>query len=311
MAISGSFDLNSTATELINEALERIGRRDLMQTTPAEVSETCKRTFNYMIKHWQTRDVGLWLLEDVALFLESGGTSYDIWGSGDHATTSFVKTEVSTAASSGDSTIDVDSITGISSGDNIGVELDDGTLQWTTVNGAPAGSTITLTASLTDDVSVDAHVYTYTTKAQKPLEILEARLYLSSDTEYPISIIPREIYKNLSDKDSTGKCVELYPDARIDRMTVYTWPACDDVKDYIKLSVKRRIDDIDDISDNVAFPAEWLLTLSTNLARWLLTKFSVPAEKAALVKMDADETFRDLMMFDREGTSFTVEPVNR
>ncbi|MGV7235390.1 MAG: hypothetical protein ACQ9ET_03950 [Nitrosomonadaceae bacterium] len=310
MAVSGSFDLNNTATELINDALERIGKRDIMQTTPAEVSETCKRTLNHMIKHWQTRDVGLWLVEDVALFLESGGTSYDIYGSGDHATTSFVKTEVATAASSGASTLTVDSDTGISNGDYIGIELDDGTLQWTTVNGAPAADVITLTAALTDDVAVDNHVYTYTTKAQKPLEILEARLYLSSDTEYPISLISRELYKNLADKDATGKCVELYQDARIDRMTVYTWPACDDVKDYIKLSAKRRIDDIDDISDNVAFPAEWLLTLSTNLAFWIAPKFGVSMEKLQTIKLQADETFRDLMMFDREGTSFTVEPVN-
>ena len=51
MAVSGSFDLNQTATELIDDALEYCGKKDLMQTTPAETAETCKRTFNFMIKY--------------------------------------------------------------------------------------------------------------------------------------------------------------------------------------------------------------------------------------------------------------------
>jgi len=308
MTVSGSFDLNSTATELINDALEYCGKRDLLQTTPAEVSATCKRTFNYMMKHWQTRQIGLWLVDDITLFLEYGGTSYDIYSSGDHATTSYVKTEVATAASSGAFTVVVDSISGITNGDYVGIQLDDGTLQWTTVNGVPAAATITLTDALTDDVAVDNHIYTYTTKAQKPLDIIEARLYLSSDTEYPITVEPRDNYKNLATKTSSGKCVQLYQDPRIDRMTVYTWPVADSVQDYIKMSAKRRIDDIDGLTDNASFPQEWLLTLSTNLAYWLAPKFSIGTEKFMMIKSLADETLRDLMAFDQEGTSFTVEP---
>jgi hypothetical protein len=42
----------------------------------------------------------------------------------------------------------VDSITGVASGDIIGVALDTGLWHWTTVNGAPSGSTIVLTAGL-------------------------------------------------------------------------------------------------------------------------------------------------------------------
>jgi hypothetical protein len=60
-----------------------------------------------------------------------------------------------------DATIDVDSITGITNGDNIGVELDDGTMHWTTVNGAPSGTVITLTAVLPSATAIDNRVYAH------------------------------------------------------------------------------------------------------------------------------------------------------
>ncbi|MDO8969906.1 MAG: hypothetical protein Q7U74_04400, partial [Saprospiraceae bacterium] len=57
-------------------------------------------------------------------------------------------TTLSANASGGDVTITVASITGIASGDIIGVKLNTGLYHFTTVNGAPAGSTVTLTAAL-------------------------------------------------------------------------------------------------------------------------------------------------------------------
>ena len=69
MTVSGSFDMNSTVTELIDRALGLCGKRSLGQTTPAEVSDMCRVTFNLMIQLWQTQSIGLWLIDDIALFL--------------------------------------------------------------------------------------------------------------------------------------------------------------------------------------------------------------------------------------------------
>ena len=60
----------------------------------------------------------------------------------------------------------------MSDADNIGIELDDGTIQWTTINGAPAGSTVTLTDALTDDVASGNAVYVYTAKTNRPMKLL-------------------------------------------------------------------------------------------------------------------------------------------
>jgi hypothetical protein len=62
-------------------------------------------------------------------------------------------TTLSSGASATDTTIDVTSATGVTSGDIIGILLDDGSTQWTTVNGAPSGTTITITDALTGNTA--------------------------------------------------------------------------------------------------------------------------------------------------------------
>jgi len=68
-------------------------------------------------------------------------------------------TAIKVAASKDDLTIDVNSISGLADDDSIGITLDDGTLQWTTVNGTPAGDTVTLAEALPDDAAIGNVVY--------------------------------------------------------------------------------------------------------------------------------------------------------
>jgi len=96
------------------------------------------------------------------------GAAFDGTATNGWRNTARARTTVSVAALSGASTIDVASITGINNGDTIAVELDTvliaagGEQQWhhTTVNGAPAGSTITLTATLPAGVAIGRRVQT-------------------------------------------------------------------------------------------------------------------------------------------------------
>ena len=308
MTVSGSFDNNATVTEIIDDALSYCGKKSLGQTTDPNVSGTCRTTFDWMLKFWQGRNIGIWLIDDLTIFLAPSTQSYNIYASGAHATTSFVKTEIATAGSATDLTIDVDSITGMTDGDYIGIELDDGTLQWTTINGVPAGTTVTITAALTDDVSVDSHVYTYTTRAQKFLDLVDVQFHQADDTEYPINEISREEYKSLSQKSSTGSCTQVYTDFRIDRVKVNVWPTADSVKTYINMSVRRRIDDLDSLANTIAVPPEWMLPLSTNLAYWIAPKFGVELNKIGVIKTLADETLKTIMGFDQEDTSMFITP---
>ena len=68
-------------------------------------------------------------------------------------------TAVKVAGSKGDMTIDIDSITGLSDKDSIGIVVDNGSTDWQLINGTPAVNTVTLTNPLIYPAAVGNAVY--------------------------------------------------------------------------------------------------------------------------------------------------------
>lgn len=229
---------------------------------------------NLLVKQWQEEDIGLWKNVEISIPLSYGGYSYSLGPSGDHASATLVRTELSADGDSGDSTITVDSISGISDEDYIGVELDDNSLQWTTVNGTPSGYTITLSDALTDDVNENGAVYAYTSGIARPLEITEARIVMRGGNETPLTILTRNEYMQLSDKDSSGRANSVYYDPILDTGTLKVWSAASTVADYIKATARMPFDDFDSDSDNADFPVACLRALKWNLADEIMDEFS-------------------------------------
>lgn len=307
MTTSGLTTFGVTGRDIITEALESLGVLGVGQTLDDATESTCARTLEMMIKSWSAMDIGIWKNKEVALFLSNGGHQYEIGLSGDHATAAFVKTEVAAAAAVGESSLVVDDITGISSGDYIGIELDDGSLQWTTVNGAPALSTIALTAALTDSVAIDNHVYTYTSKIPKPKSISNARLHRSDDSEVPVEIVTRQEYLSLSNKTSAGTPNQICFDDQGGSALLYVWPACDDVKTYLTMTARLPLEDLDERTNDLDFPQEWFLPVATNLAILIAPKFGVrvPDElkQTAIFYMDEMRTRDQEFLSVRFGVS--------
>jgi len=275
LTTSGSVNFSVTRNDIITDALELIGVYDPGNAPSSDDISSCARTLNMMIKAWQSENVGLWLNKEHILFQSYQGYSYDVGPSGDECCleSDFIKTEIATAAASGASTIVVDSITDMADGDVVGIELDDKSLQWTTINGTPAASTITLTATLTDAAAVDNHVYTYTTIANRPLDIIEARVRYPGGTETPIEILSREEYMALSDKDAIGVANQLFFDPQTTDVKIRIWPAASDVQYIIPFTGKMPIEDFDATANTPDFPQEWFMALSYNLAAMVAPKF--------------------------------------
>lgn len=304
MATSGSYDFSLTGTEIITEALELLGVVGVGNPMSSEDQATCLRTLEMMIKAWQAEGIAMWTTREASLFFSYRGASYSIGPTGDHCSTAGYKTEVATAAASGVSTITVDSDDDITDGDYIGIELDDGTVQWTTVNGTPSSDVVTLTASLTDTVAINNHVYNYTSKIQRPLEIIEVRRISSSETDVPLEIISRDEYMRLSDKDSYGAVNQVYYDPLLTNGKMYVWPTPNDVKEYLKFSCRIPIEDFDSASNDPDFPKEWLMALSWNLAVYVAPKFGKSID--GLFLTNAGTLKQAVKDFDHEDTSIYI-----
>lgn len=280
MATSGSTDYLDNRNQIITEALELIGVLPAGDTANADDIASCSRTLNMMVKHWQVNGIALWKNTKIYIFLASDAQSYSLGPSGDEATESMVKTEISGSVTYdpaiGMTDIPVDSITGISDGDNVGVELDDGSLQWANISGTPSGSTIRVNAALNDDVAVDNNIFTYTSGISRPLFLTEIRLHKDSGTEQPVKLVSGNKYKSISTKDTEGSITQAYYDQQTTNGVLYVWPTADSVKDYLVATARMPIEDFDSATNDPDFPQEWLLPLAWNLAVAIAPKFDEP-----------------------------------
>jgi hypothetical protein len=305
MSTSGSFDYSLTGAQIIIETLELIGIKGAGDTVSAEDQATCLRTLNTMVKLLHAEGVGLWKTVEASLFPTYEGYSYDIGPSGGHCSTGGYKTEIATAAASGAGTITVDSDDDITDGDYIGIELDDKSVQWTTVDGVPSLDVVSFTGVLTDGAAVDNHVYNYTSKIQRPTEIIESRKVSASGYETSISIISRDEYMRFSDKSSRGSANQIYYDPLRTNGKMYVWPACTDVKEYIKFSCRIAIEDFDSATNDADFPQEWILPLSWQLASLVAPKFGKKLDN--LFMAQAAGLFQTAKDFDHENTSIYIK----
>jgi hypothetical protein len=309
MALSNSFDFSMTRDAIIKAAWRlALGNHD--PTTPYPDDYTNISTnLNMLLKSWQNRGVGLWLMRKLYLLPAHETASYSLSSSGTNITTTLVETAIKTAGETGDLTITVDSITGISASSYIGIELDDGTRQWTTVSGSPSGYVVTLAAALTDDAAIDNTVKVYSAKAQRPLRIIDAVWRDYSGNDSGLEIINSADYLAISDKTETGTPLQVYYDPQLTTGVLYVWPAPETVDGIIVMTVSYPINDMDASADDIEIPAQWLRAVVYNLAVDIALEY--PEQVSERVYRDLKETAKEeyeaASLEDRE-VSYTFTP---
>lgn len=304
MATSGSTDFTRTRDELLNGALRLIGKSGRGKTASAADISDAAEALELMVKAWQaTPGFQLWKLKQATLFLTKGTASYSFPGA--NCTHSYVETDVKVAGVATDLTIDVDAITDMASADFIGIQLDAGTMHWTTINGAPAGDTVTITDALPSAVAIDNTVYTYTTKIIRPLRVVDARRLDTSDV--PIDVISRQEYYALPSKTSTGAVNEVYYDPQLTTGTFKIWPTGNKADDKIEIDLMLPIEDFDSSNINADFPQEWLLALKWNLASHLGPEYGLDLRRQTYLDKRAEIFLEDVSDFDDESGSVYFE----
>lgn len=311
MATSGSRDFSQNRDQIITRALRILNVIAKGETPSNETIQDSAVALNAMIKTWVAKGASLWVMDEAVLHLTKGQVKYDIGPtSTDHITrdADAIKTELSAAASSGAGTVDVDSITDMASGDEIGVEQDDGTIHWTTINGAPAGSTVTLTDVTTADAAIDNHVYVYTTDLPRPLRVWNPRRRGADGNDVPIITVSRNEYFETPNKTAEGKSTMVYYDPQLALGELYLWQAPDDVRDRILFSASFHYEDFDAAADDPHFPQEWINPITWCLAEELGPEYSVPEATWQRVLLKSAQYKADVLGFDQEAESVYFAP---
>jgi len=310
MATSSSTDFSITRNDILLGALRKTtilpGRATAM---PADMQANAATLLNLMIKEWMADGFNLWAVGYLTVWTVASQRVYNISSSTtDHATRDYVKTEMRVAGATSDTTLELDSTTGITASDNIGILLDSGAMHWDTVASVTDSDTLELTTGLASAASVDKNVYAYTTKAERPMRILLARRKNPDGVDIPIDMLSRERYDDLANKISEGVVIEAYYDRQRDQGDLYMYLTPNDGKDRIELTVQRPLEDFDTATDNPDFPIEWGNALIYGLAVELAIDYGVSDTILSRVLGRANAAKDRVMEFDVDDTSITIQP---
>lgn len=331
MATSGTVTYRPTVATVIAQALTIVGAIDPdAGGSPTSAQSTdALTTINMLLKHWEANGLQLWETQYGVIFPVPNQAVFKLGSpgpAGDNACISeplgmgFVQTTLSADAALGASTIDVESISGVATtaiaattmatGYFIGIQLDDGSMQWTTINGAPSGTTVTLTAALTDSASAGNYVYSYQTKMIRPLRILDGFLrQAAGGNDIPVMILSREEYNRFGMKQSIGSPIQLYYDPQENTGYLYMYPVFPTCDQIMYIQFQSPIEDIGSTSEDFDLPQEWAQALTWQLAYLLAPKYEVAEIKFKMIKTMADDFFRLLDSWDQEAASVFIQPL--
>lgn len=293
MASSGSWDYSVTAANIIQAALEDIGAIDAGGTVSSADSTLCLRRLNFIAKQFQGNSdklpgLKVWTRQRITLALAKGQQTYTIGpaSTDSRASTQMGRTTLSAVEAAGQTTLSITSNTDTTSypgttitmtaSDFIGIQLDDGTVQWTTISGTPS-TTADIASSLTSAAASGNYVYWFTSRAQRFPVIEFANLREADGTDSPLTIY-RDIqdYESLPDKQADGDptSVLVEPLRLNTRLTFDSQP--DDVEKRVVLTVMYPAEDYDATTDDIAFPQEWFAALEWELAFRVISAFGLP-----------------------------------
>lgn len=149
MARSGTHSFSLDRDTIIKRAMQLVNIININQTARGSDQEYAVDIFQSMIKLWQAEGIQLWNRRQAVLFPAYQDEQYSISLTGDHCTNSYINTTLSADEAAAQTVLSVTSSTGMTAADRIGIELDDGTRQWTTIVSVDSSIQITVTAALT------------------------------------------------------------------------------------------------------------------------------------------------------------------
>jgi hypothetical protein len=290
---SGSVDFSVNRNEIIGGALRaaRILGKD--QTPDASHITTGAEALNMIVKQWQAKadfapGLKVWSRKTAYLFLQSGEHQYDLGPSGDHWTTSYSTTTTSAAKAASATALTLATAIGANS-DNIGIELSDGSIGWTTISSGGGTTSPTLAANSLGAASSGARVFTYTSKARRPLEALTVVLRDTDGQDVTLFPMSLDAFESIPDKTSEGTAEYFLYEPMLTNGRISFDREPDDVTKVVRVIFLGTLEDFDAATDTPDYPQEWFRALKFQLAMDLWSEYK-DGDPPGLLKVQRDES---------------------
>ena len=307
MATSGSYNYSATALSIVTEALEFNGVSHSGQAITADDMTTCLRSLNIMSKQWSGNfdfapGLKAFSRKTGYLFLQDGQGRYTLGPSGDNASLSYKTTTMRIAGIATNTTLEVTSTTGMTAADNIGIELNSGTIFWTTISSVTDSDTLVIPATgLTSASAIGNRIFTYTTKLIRPLYMETVSVRDVDGNDSGLAEMTRNHYEAIYVKSTESSPSKyLYENTLTDgTFTLDTYP--NNIRNVVRMVFMATAEDYDTQTDDISYPQEWFLPLAVGLAKITAPKFG------QTWSVDKEDIYKNALMMARTSYAETSE----
>ena len=303
MALSGVYSYTRTANQVIQAALEELLVVGQGETITGNDYTRAYDSINRLLKQIQTDGGHLWTETEGTLFPQKGQAEYDF--STAKLANKWFETKTTADASAGDTSIEVLSVDNIQAGDNIGIILHTGFVQWTTV-----ASIATLTVNLDDPLESDTlsggFVRNYRDSFIPVLRVMNVRRRESDQYEIPIVFESREDYFNLPNKEQQGTPIQAYYSRQEPFGKMYLWSTPNNADQLINFTYERKLNIVEDNADDIDIPDYWVNAFILNLASMLAPRYGVSPEIKQDIYLRAKETMSEALSYDNPVYPITI-----
>lgn len=310
MTTSGSVSFTQNRNEIITTALDLLNVYSSADTIAPTDIQFCSRMLNMMVSAWQAQGIHLWKKKEATLFLQLGQSSFNLGSIGDNATSdNYISATIGANAIATQTTLTLADTTGMAANDYIGIVLNNGYFQWTTIESVVNATTITIPSPGLTSATIQGNiVYSYTTKINRPLRVPSCRRNSNINQDTPMFLYSYDEYFALPNKTSTGAPTTFTYQPDLGNGILYIWPVVNNVTDYrVKFTYFSPIEDFTSALNTADFPQEWLETLTFQLAVRISHKYG-RRRMAADLKNDADIMLQNLLQWDNEPASIYFQP---
>ncbi len=258
MTTSGSSDYSTNRNGIIQEAYELGGIvRTGQALTGAQLAKG-SRVLNAMVKAWMASGIHIWTVSEAVLIPQASQIAYDLGTSStDHATlaSDYVETALAADAASGATSVTVDDDDGIADNDKLAIVLDDGTVQFTQVNGTPSANVVSFDNAMTDSAGSGAKIMAYTNALVRPIKIVAVRRKnLSSGYVTNLTRLERLDYQALANKDSEGLPSQYFYDPALALGRLFIYQRETSISEIINFTCHHTIEAFDTAANNPDLP---------------------------------------------------------
>ncbi len=193
-------------------------------------------------------------------------------------------------------------------GDLIGIRLDDGTRQWTKIVENLSATQVFNADGLTGPAAIDNSVFSVPELIPRPLSVLQVRRQtIGNNDEVEAVQWSRQQYFAQPDKTSQGQLNNWHYAPQLTNGRIYVWQTASNADQVAKFTYIRPIDVNTSTADNPDFPAEWFRVLKYNLAVEIGPEFRIPQDRLDRLAIKAELMLDDALGFDRESDSLNIQ----